>query len=82
MSHAAYERDILQRIYSDLEPLDPEGVLRHEWVNARGAIARFDRGTVEIREERGGQRGVCVFDDGSECDEWEFYRGECEPGNE
>jgi hypothetical protein len=24
-------------------------VLRHEWVNARGAIARFDRGTIEIR---------------------------------
>lgn len=39
-------------------------------------------GTVEIRDESGGQRGVCVFDDGSECDEWEFYRGECEPGNE
>ena len=29
--------------------LDPEGVLRHEWANARGAIARFDRGSVEIR---------------------------------
>ena len=24
-------------------------MLRHEWVNARGAIARFDRGAVEIR---------------------------------
>jgi hypothetical protein len=32
-----------------MEPLDPEGTLRHEWVNGRGAIARFDRGTIEIR---------------------------------
>ena len=44
-----YERDILQRIYADLAPHDPNGVLRYEWVNARGAIARFDRGTIEIR---------------------------------
>jgi len=44
-----YHDRILSRIWSDLEPLDPEGVLREEWVNARGAIARFDRGTIEIR---------------------------------
>ncbi|HSK90773.1 MAG TPA: DUF333 domain-containing protein [Euzebyales bacterium] len=37
-------------------------------------------GTVEIREDQGGgQFGVCVFDNGSECEEWAFYRGECEP---
>jgi gamma-glutamyl:cysteine ligase YbdK (ATP-grasp superfamily) len=44
-----YEREILGRIYEDMAPLDPDGVLRHEWANARGAIARFDRGTVEVR---------------------------------
>lgn len=48
-SRREYEQQILLPIYADLEPLDPEGVLRHEWVNARGAIARFQRGTVEIR---------------------------------
>jgi putative hemolysin len=37
-------------------------------------------GTLEIREEAAGQYGVCVFDDGSECREWAFYHGECEPG--
>lgn len=25
----------------------------------------------------GGQYGVCVFPDGSSCEEWSFYRGEC-----
>lgn len=44
-----YEREILGRIYADLAPLDPEGTLRHEWANARGAIARFERGSIEIR---------------------------------
>jgi putative hemolysin len=38
-------------------------------------------GTLEIREDaEGNQVGWCVFDDGSECEEWAYYRGECEPG--
>lgn len=48
-TRADYERLILKQIYDDLAPLDPEGTLREEWVNARGAIARFDRNTIEIR---------------------------------
>ncbi|MGE0040095.1 MAG: glutamate-cysteine ligase family protein [Vicinamibacterales bacterium] len=48
-SEEAYRGEILQRIYDDMAPLDPEGTLRDEWVNARGAIARFDRGAIEIR---------------------------------
>ncbi len=49
ITQAQYETEILARIYRDLTPHDPEGVLHHEWANARGAIARFDRGTVEVR---------------------------------
>ena len=45
----AYEREILQRIYRDLAPFDPEGILQDEFANARGAIARFERGSIEIR---------------------------------
>ncbi len=48
-TRADYEQHLLGRIYRDLSPLDPEGILQHEWVNARGAIARFDRDTIEIR---------------------------------
>lgn len=48
-SIAEYERDILQPIYRELKPLDPEGILQEEWANARGAIARFERSTIEIR---------------------------------
>ena len=28
----------------------------------------------------GSQSGVCVFPDGSACDEWAYFRGECDPG--
>jgi gamma-glutamyl:cysteine ligase YbdK (ATP-grasp superfamily) len=48
-NRAAYRREILEPMYAEIAPLDPEGVLRHEWLNARGAIARFDRGAIEIR---------------------------------
>ncbi len=44
-----YEAQILSLIYRDLAALDPEGVLRNEWVNARGCIARFERSAIEIR---------------------------------
>jgi len=44
-----YEGRLLAGIYRDLAPHDPEGVLAYEWVNARGAIARFDRNAIEIR---------------------------------
>ncbi|MBX3413188.1 MAG: glutamate--cysteine ligase [Pirellulales bacterium] len=44
-----YEEKILERIYRDIAPLDPDETLQDEWLNARGAIARFCRGTIEIR---------------------------------
>jgi hypothetical protein len=44
-----YHERVLEPIYRELEPHDPERVLRYEWVNARGAIARFERMTIEIR---------------------------------
>jgi putative hemolysin len=37
-------------------------------------------GTSVIRETAAGQWGVCVFNDKSECDEWAYYRGTCQPG--
>lgn len=44
-----YHTDILEPIYKALKPYDPEGILAYEWINARGAITRFDRQTIEIR---------------------------------
>lgn len=36
-------------------------------------------GRVEMRTDANGVQGVCVFDDGTECDEWAYWRGECGP---
>jgi putative hemolysin len=36
--------------------------------------------TLEIQTATdGSQSGVCVFPDGSTCDEWAYFRGECGP---
>jgi carboxylate-amine ligase len=48
-TRADYETRILNRIYHDIAPFDPEGILQDEFLNSRGAIARFSRGTIEIR---------------------------------
>lgn len=38
-------------------------------------------GTWERRvEANGSENGICTFPDGSECEQWAFYRGECKPG--
>ncbi|MGA1825129.1 MAG: protease inhibitor I42 family protein [bacterium] len=34
-------------------------------------------GTLEFRNDEYGTYGVCVFSDGTECEEWDFFRGEC-----
>jgi len=40
-------------------------------------------GRLEIRQgPGGGQVGICVFDDGSECEEWALFRGECRKGDQ
>lgn len=48
-STGEYQERVLEPMYRDLEPHDPEGVWRHESLNARGAIARLERSSVEIR---------------------------------
>jgi carboxylate-amine ligase len=48
-SRAEYEARILAPMYRAVAPHDPEKMLAHEWLNARGAIARFDRNAIEIR---------------------------------
>lgn len=48
-SKKEYEEIIFNKIYNDIKPFDSENILQFEWLNSRGAIARFDRNTIEIR---------------------------------
>jgi gamma-glutamyl:cysteine ligase YbdK (ATP-grasp superfamily) len=48
-SRRNYLNTIYEKIKTDIAPYDPENALNPIWVNSRGAIPRFDRGSIEIR---------------------------------
>ncbi len=48
-TQAEYNTRIFEPMFREIAPLDPEGHLHDEFLNARGAIARFTRGAIEIR---------------------------------
>lgn len=48
-TQADYEQTILGPIAETVRRLDPSGIMQTEWMNSRGAIARFDRNAIEIR---------------------------------
>jgi inhibitor of cysteine peptidase len=46
--------------------------------NPAAGYCRDQGFTYETRQDaRGNETGVCIFDDGSECDAWAYLRGEC-----
>ncbi|MBI3175324.1 MAG: DUF333 domain-containing protein [Chloroflexi bacterium] len=48
--------------------------------NPASAYCTQNGNRLEIRTAAdGSQYGVCIFPDGSTCDEWAYYRGECNP---
>ena len=48
-TEAEYDAKVLRPMYDEIAHHDGDGVLAHEWLNSRGAIARFDRSAIEIR---------------------------------
>jgi glutamate---cysteine ligase / carboxylate-amine ligase len=48
-SAADYHGRILEPLWAQIAPHDPEEILQEEWLNSRGAIARFERNAIEIR---------------------------------
>ncbi|MDL5049237.1 glutamate-cysteine ligase family protein [Oscillatoria amoena NRMC-F 0135] len=44
-----YLNTIYEKIKADIARYDATGVLNPIWVNARGAVPRFDRGSIELR---------------------------------
>jgi len=59
-------------------PAEPPASGNTGLANPASVYCEDNGGTLEIRkDESGGAIGACVFSDGSECEEWAFYRGEC-----
>lgn len=49
--------------------------------NPASVYCQGQGGVSDNRILSGGQQGFCLFNDGSECDEWKFFRGECKKGD-
>lgn len=50
--------------------------------NPASVYCQEQGGLLVIQEEPEGQFGVCVLPDGSECEEWAYFRGECDASGE
>ncbi len=44
-----YKEKILAKIYKEIAPYDTDQILQNDWLNSRGAIARLERQSIEIR---------------------------------
>jgi putative hemolysin len=50
--------------------------------NPASVFCEENGGTLVLRSDTAGNvQGICIFLDGSECDEWAYYREECKPGD-
>jgi len=49
--------------------------------NPASVYCEKEGGKLEIRKDiKGNEKGFCLFNDGSECEEWDFYYGKCKKG--
>lgn len=47
--------------------------------NPASVYCEENEGKLEMRGAEGGTSGWCIFPDGSQCEEWAYFRGECQP---
>jgi len=60
-----------------VEEITPEPV---QLPNPASVYCLEQGGKLEIRKDKEeNEYGICVFSDGSECEEWAFFREECKP---
>jgi len=53
---------------------------QEETSNPASVFCEKNGGTLEIVPDEWWSRWKCNFDDGSFCEEWAYYHGECSPG--
>lgn len=62
--------------------VDNDKTSRVEIANPASVFCEKNGGKLEIvTAEDGSQSGKCIFEDGSFCEEWAFFREECKPSD-
>ncbi len=62
---------------------DPTEIPQVNMPNPASVYCEQNGNTLEIRTaDDGSQSGICIFPDGSTCDEWTYFRGECDPATD
>ncbi len=65
-----------------VSPTPAQPTVESGLANPASVYCEEQGGQLEIRTgDDGGEYGVCVFSDGSECEEWAYYRDECQRGD-
>ena len=50
--------------------------------NPASVYCEKNGGKLELQQDASGAvAGICIFADGSKCDEWSYFRDECKPGD-
>ncbi|GEM_PF-5713897 len=64
-----------------IEPNKNRSVENVGIANPASVFCENHGGILDIREDKDGRQfGMCVFENGQECEEWAFMRGECTEG--
>jgi putative hemolysin len=71
-----YQKGIEQETSSEQTGTENESGL----ANPASVYCEEQGGEISIKTFESGQRGFCLFDDGSQCDEWDFFQGNCAKG--
>jgi putative hemolysin len=65
---------------SPLEPADDTFQSPIGLANPASVYCQQQGHHLEMRTSDAGTTGYCIFPDGTECEEWAYFRGECAPG--
>jgi FKBP-type peptidyl-prolyl cis-trans isomerase FkpA len=63
------------------EPTDEKYEDEVQMPNPAAVYCEEEGGESKYIDFKSGTRGFCMFKDGSECGQWDFYRGECSKGD-
>ena len=74
-----FRSSVQESTQTEIDIADPSGM----GLANPASVHCIDQGYVlqMVEDQVGGQMGMCIFPNGSQCEEWAYYRGECSPAS-